>query len=350
MRDRPQLVVERPLAEPAPEEVAPERVLGPLRDAGYGMPAAGEPLRVAHVGQDTYFLACALEAPCPWAQPVFEDFRAGADPERLIARLHDLDPHLVVVFRPELIPPGLFDGLRALTLGWLTEPLPRTDGASDTEAHPDQVRRLEYLAATDPANMDRVLSFDPLVVSAAARHVKVWRSVPLPVADSLFVERIESDPETRPLFIGRSTPHREWMLERSKHVLELLHISHGMKSEELNDALARTTIAVNLHNEPYPSFENRVSLSLAAGRLVISEALSPSHGLEAGIDYVEVADPWELERAIWAVKQYPEAYEPMRLRGRLKAELFRASRIYPRLVAAALHDVAVFGSERSPAR
>ena len=28
MRDRPQLVVERPVAEPAPEEVAPERVLG----------------------------------------------------------------------------------------------------------------------------------------------------------------------------------------------------------------------------------------------------------------------------------------------------------------------------------
>lgn len=348
MRDRPQVVVERPVADVTPEEVAPDRVLERLRKGGYGMPRGGERLRVALVGQDTFFLACALEPPCSWAEPVFEDFRAGADPQRLIERLRGLDPHVVVVFRPELIPPGLFGDLPALTLGWLTEPLPRSPDGNG--AHPDQVRRLEYLAATDPGNVDRVVSFDPLVVSAAAQYLHVWRSVPLPVADSIFVDRIASDRESRPLFIGRSTPHRERMLERSKHVMELLHISHGTKRDELRDAFKRTTVSVNLHNEPYPSFENRVPLSLAAGRLVISEPLSPSHGLEPGIDYVEVADPWELERAIWAVKSYPEAYRPMRLRGRLKAELFRASRIYPRLVAAALHDVAVFGSERTLAR
>lgn len=346
MRGRPQLVVERPPAQPAPEEVAPERLLAPLRERGYALPEAGAPLRVALVGQDTYFLACALEAPSRWAEPVFEDFRSGADPGRLMEHLRAFAPHLVVVFRPELIPAGLFGELGAVTIGWLTEPLPRSHEGDG--AHPDQLRRLEYLAATDAANFDRVVSFDPLVVDAAARHVPVWRSVPLPVADSLYVERIESDPECRPLFIGRSTPHREQMIERAKHALELLHISHGTKAQELADALARTTISVNLHNEPYPSFENRVSISLAAGRLLLSEPLSPTHGLEPGIDFIEVTNPWEVDQAIWAVKQYPEAYEPMRLRGRLKAELFRASRVYPRLVNAALHDLAVFGSRRAP--
>ncbi|MEX2195741.1 MAG: hypothetical protein WD844_10695 [Thermoleophilaceae bacterium] len=348
MRGRPQLVVERPPADPAPEEVAPERVAGPLRSAGYSLPAAGEPLRVALVGQDTYFLACALEAPSRWAEPAFEEFRSGADPGRLLDRLRAADPHLVVVFRPELIPAGLFAQLGAVTIGWLTEPLPRAEDGSG--AHPDQLRRLEYLGATDAGNFDRIVSFDPLMVTAAARHVPVWRSVPLPVADSIYVERIESDPECRPLFIGRSTPHREEMIERAKHVMELLHISHGTKAQELSDALRRTTISVNLHNEPYPSFENRVSLSLAAGRLLLSEPLSPTHGLEPGIDFIEVTNPWEVDQAIWAVKQYPEAYEPMRLRGRLKAELFRASRVYPRLVNAALHDLSVFGSQRSPGR
>ena len=344
MRGRPQLVVEQPLVQPRPEEVAPERLLRPLRERGYALPAAGEPLRVALVGQDTYFLACALEAPCPWAEPAFEDFRSGADPDRLMLRVRAFDPHVVVVFRPELIPAGLFAELRAVTIGWLTEPLPRTPDGDG--AHPDQLRRLEYLSATDASNFDRIVSFDPLVVRAARRYVPVWRSVPLPVADSLYVDRIESDPECRPIFIGRSTPHRERMLERSKHYLELLHIAHGTKAEELADALRRATISVNLHNEPYPSFENRVSISLAAGRLVVSEPLSPTHGLEPGIDFVEVTNAWEVDQAIWAVKQYPEAYEPMRLRGRLKAELFRASRVYPRLVNAALHDLAVFGSER----
>lgn len=343
MRGRPQLVVERRTPDPAPEEVAPERIREPLRSAGYALPSGSEPFRVALVGQDTYFLACALEGPRAWAEPVFEDFRAGADADRLLTHLEGIDPHLIVVFRPELIPAGLFHDLRALTIGWLTEPLPRE---SADGAHPDLVRRLEYLRAVDPSNFDRVVSFDPLVVSAAAAHVPVWRSVPLPVADSMYVERIESDPDCRPIFIGRSTPHREAMLERCKHYLELLHISHGTKAHELRDAFARTTISINLHNEPYRSFENRVSLSLAAGRLLISEPLEPTHGLEPGIDYIEVVNPYEVDQAVWAVKQYPEAYEPMRLRGRLKAELFRASRVYPRLVGAALHDVAVFGSAR----
>ena len=41
-------------------------------------------------------------------------------------------------------------------------------------------------------------------------------------------------------------------------------------------------IAVNLHNNPYPSFENRVCIALAAGHLVISESLSPQKPHYAG--------------------------------------------------------------------
>jgi hypothetical protein len=262
----------------------------------------------------------------------------------MLERLRAFQPHVVVVFRPELIPAGAFHDLAALTLGWLTEPLPRP---AEGEPHPDLVRRLEYLRAADRTNFDRIVSFDPLVVTGASEIVPVWRSVPLPVADSLFVDVIESDPQVRPMFIGRSTPHREWMLERSKHVMELFHIGHGATIDELRELLRTTTIGINLHNEAYPTFENRVAILMAAGRAVISESLSPSHGLEAGIDYIEVISPWEVDQAIWAIKQFPEAWELMRLRGRLKAELFRASRVYARLLGNAFHDVAVFGSERT---
>src|SRR3712207_7231502 len=46
--------------------------------------------------------------------------------------------------------------LRAATLGWLTEPIPR----GTTTAHEDQARRLWELQQVDAANFDRVVSFD----------------------------------------------------------------------------------------------------------------------------------------------------------------------------------------------
>ena len=51
---------------------------------------------------------------------------------------------------------------------------------------------------------------------------------------------------------------------------------------------------LNLHNNPYPTFENRVCIALAAGHLVISEPLSPTHGLQPGVDYLQVESPLAL--------------------------------------------------------
>ena len=44
----------------------------------------------------------------------------------MLAALRDHRPHVVVVFRPEIVPRGLFADLRVPTLGLLTEPIPRT--------------------------------------------------------------------------------------------------------------------------------------------------------------------------------------------------------------------------------
>ena len=87
----------------------------------------------------------------------------------------------------------------------------------------------------------------------------------------------------RILFVGRSTPHRESFLGRTKGEFDVLHIAFGVGAAELDEVMRTHDVAINLHNEPYPSFENRVCLHLAAGHLVISETLSPTHGLEPGI-------------------------------------------------------------------
>jgi hypothetical protein len=309
----------------------------------YPVPAAGAPLRLAFVGQRTYFEACALGDERRELHTAFFEFRKGADAERLLAELGTFRPHVVLVFRPEIIPAGCFARLRAATLGWLTEPIPR----GTTGAHSDQQRRLWELRQVDAANFDRVVSFDPLIAETASGVLDVWRSLPLPVADRFYgpVRPIRGRP--RALFVGRSTPHREYFLTPVKHKYDVLHMAFGVDAAELERLLREHEVGINLHNEPYPSFENRVPTHLAAGHLVLSEPLSPLHGLEPGIDFVEIGMAGTLPNTMEVLSRFPGAYHRVRVRGRAKAELFRASRVYPRLVADLLRDLAHAGTPRA---
>ena len=317
--------------------------LASLRPDGIRLPEAGSPIRVAFVGQRTYFELCSQRVASPAIEPKFFDHRSGFDSSSLTAQMATFDPHLVVVFRPELIAPGSFDSLHAPVLGVLTEPLPRTGDPT----HPDLARRLDDLAAVHAPSFDRIISFDPMIAETAQRYVPVWRSVPLPVADEVFGWNPSMSNPPKLLFIGRSTHHRDGFLVPLKHHFDLLHIDHGLFGDGFID-LARSgcDIAINVHNEPYPSFENRVALHLAAGHLVISERLSPSHGLEPDIDFIEASTPEAMMAAVVRVRNHPDAYGLMRWRGRLKAEGFRASTVWARLLHDLLLDLSAFGGRR----
>jgi hypothetical protein len=301
------------------------------------------PLRLAFVGQREYFAGAALEQPQPGIDPSFVDYRGGEDFGEALSRLLALRPHCVVVFRPELVPDGALAELDAVTVGFMTEPLPRAEGPQ----HPDLLGRAEVLRGLEAAAFDRIVSFDPLIAGAIEAVAPVWRSLPLPVADRFFGEVSERGGRPRSVFIGRSTPHREAFLTPVKHKLDTFHLAHGASGERLAELLAEFEIAINLHNEPYPTFENRVPLHLAAGALCISEPLSPSHGLEPGIDFVEVHAPWELEEAVTAASRNLELFRPIRVRGRLKAEAFRASAVWPRLLFDLAADLQAHGRGRS---
>lgn len=301
-------------------------------------------MRLTFVGQTTYFEHCSLERETDGVVPAFVDFRSGADAQRMLAALRATEPHVVFVFRPEIIPAGAFSEVDALTVGYLTEPLPRPGGKS----HPDLERRLEYLRAVDRSNFDRVIAFDPYVVPTAESHLPVWRSFPLPVSDSIFAPVRPWSAPPQALFIGRSTEHRDLFLDPVKHEFDVIHLAHGITDERLKRFLGECDVSINLHNYAYPTFENRVSISLAAGHLVVSEPLSPTHGLEPGLDYVEVTFPWELRSVIFNVTRHAFAFDRIRARGRAKAEAFRASHVYPRVVRDLLLDVATFGTQRPP--
>lgn len=307
-----------------------------------------EDLRVAFVGQGVYFAQCSLEQPVDGVNPAFLDFRALAPPEPLIAKLHDLDPDVVMVFRPEIVPPGLFSSLRATTIGYLTEPLPRGKGSD----HQDLRSRMRDLEEVDATNFDRIVSFDPMIAETAASVLPVWRSLAIPVGDSLFMDLHERARPPRLLFIGRSTEHREELLAPVKRDHPIAHIGHGLFGERLVRFLKRADIQINLHNNPYPTFENRVCVALAAGHLVISEPLSPQHGLEPAVHYLEVETPEQLLKLVDELMDNPDAFLDVQRAGRAQAETFRASSVYPQLLREALEDVRTRGSARfrKPAR
>jgi hypothetical protein len=147
--------------------------------------------------------------------------------------------------------------------------------------------------------------------------------------------------------VGRSTLHREAFLGPLKHDFDVLHLAHGVTGDRLGPFMAAADIAVNLHNEPYPTFENRVQTSLAAGLLVVTEPLSPLHGLRPGVHVLEARTPGEAWELVRHAARTPDAFLAVRHAGRAAAERFRASRVYPRLAREALADVALWGPGRA---
>jgi hypothetical protein len=308
-------------------------------------------VKACFVGQRAYFEQCSLLEPAGGVEPFFVDHRGGADPSPVRVALDSIGPDVVVVFRPETLPPGFLRGVEALTLGFNTEPIPRD---ASGRVHPEQAFRLSELAQTDASQFDRIITFDPMgAATAESAGVPVWRSVPLPVADHLFAASLR--PPARPpriAFVGYSTAHREQWLTPVKHEFDVLHvvtglrIAAGLDGSSTRELWGSIDVGINLHVGPFPSFENRVCLHLAAGHLVVSEPLEPSHGLEPGIDYVQVRSPAVLRRVISTLHTDPDTFRAIRIRGHAKSSTFRASSVYPRLLRDFVADVRAFGTSR----
>jgi hypothetical protein len=302
------------------------------------------PLRVAYVGQSTFFEACVPTRDDEEQKTTFIEFRENIEPIPMRDALDRFGPDAVVVFRPEVLPPGVLGDVQAPIVGFLTEPVPRS---LDGKPHPDLAKRARDLRRLDPNNLDRLVSFDPNIVPVAEQVMPVWRSLPIPVADRLYRDPAPLTSPPRLVFIGRSTPHRERYLKPVKERYDILHVAFGAGVDDLDRYLAEHEVTLNLHNEPYPSFENRVCLHLAAGHLVISEPLDPRHGLEPGRDYIEVDSPDAMIAALRDVDEHPPKAERIRVCGRQKAEAFRASTVFDGLITDLFADLEASGGRAS---
>lgn len=299
--------------------------------------------RFAFVGQANYFDLVALSSPTSRIDPAFIDFRSGGDIIDLHDQISDFDPDVVIVFGPQTVPRGALRDVDAVRIGWFTEPIARVSSQAELDrirerdpnksaAQIDLERRLLEASTCDAGQFDHLISHDPLQAPTLELIGPIWRSIPLPVDDRFY--RDPAPMRTSPSigFIGSSTPYREQFLTGIKHHYDLRHFAHGLFGDRLLDELIELEIAINLHNLDISTFENRVSLHLAQGHLVLSQPLAPTNGLEADRDFIEFHTPEELAHIVAEIRAYPRAHELTRHRGRRKAEYFRASTVYEKIL------------------
>ncbi len=280
-------------------------------------------MRVAFVGPDVWLANCA--PPLSTHALSVSRFALGpAGGQDVLQEIRAMRPHVCVAFDPPALAPGILGELPGVKLGILV------DGAAS--AAPESVGAL-----------DRLVSFDPGLTGTQVGSMDVWRAVPPPVSDVLFSEPRRPHHAPRAVSIGRESAHREAMLTPVKHHQDMLQLIHGVSGAELAEVLSGYDVGIYVSREGGGGFGQQVGLHLACGHLLLSEHLAPAHGLERGIDFLQVdsADGllWTLER----LGRFPEMYHRIRVRGRLKAEQYRASSLFARLLGDLLADLAASG-------
>ncbi len=254
---------------------------------------------------------------------------AGAvDGERLLDALRAHRPHVTVIFDPQSLAAEALRDAPGTTLGVLVAGVPDEAPAPGLE------------------DLDRLVCFAPAHTGAAVGRGEVWRAIPPPVSDALYGDVRPLRHAPRAMSIGASSSHRETMLIEAKHHHDLLQVVHGVSGEPLRELLCEYDVGVFVASASGGGFGPQVGIHLAAGHLLLSEQLTPAHGLERDIDYLQVEFPdglvWVLDR----LRRFPEMYQRIRVRGRMKAEQYRASRVFRRVAHDLLADVAAFGSGR----
>jgi hypothetical protein len=294
------------------------------------LPPLGSPVRVVFAGPEPAFAAHALHAPAGGLEPRFVDVREGAEPTAVRAAIASARPHVVIALGPAVAALG----------GDAVAATPPAAAASPTAAG----LRAVTLAAIGPRDPIPPGFHRALRTPGPGGAAGAWRSRPLPIDDRLFADVRRSGRPPRTLFVGRSTAYREAILTPAKHDHDVLHYSHGLAGDALADVLAAADAGIALTLEDGPGFPAQAPLHLAAGHLLLSQRLQPTYGLEPGIDLLEFDSVDRLQTLLIQLRRRPDAYERVRIRGRLKAEEHRASRVWPRIVRDLLADVGVFGA------
>lgn len=288
------------------------------------------PLRVAFLGAPAWLSACCPPAASKGMLAGRFAHVPGDDPELLARDVGGWRPDACVIFAPASLPPAMLSELPGARLGIVLAGLTEEPQGYSGEG------------------LHRLASFRPELTGEAVGAGRLWRAFPPPVADELYAPVRPLHHPPRAMSIGRATAHREELLTPAKHHNDLLQAIHGVAGAELVELLGEHDVGVYVPPWPGPGFGQQAGVHLAAGQLLVAQPLWPLHGLERGIDYVQFHAAEELVWILDRMARFPEMHQRERVRGRMKAEWFRASRLFGRIVEDLLADLAAFGADGPP--
>ena len=283
----------------------------------------------------------------------FLEFRGGADAGALRARARRAStPTSSSSSARRSSRPARFAGLRARTVGFLTEPLPRT--AVGAPRHEDLERRLWELGHVDRTNFDRIVAFDPHIAATAdARRCPSGARCRCPVADRFYAPVRPAPPSgARDRCSSGARPRTaSALLADAKHHFDLLHLAFGVDAAQLQRGHGGPRGRDQPPQRALPELrEPRLPAPRGRAPRPVSEPLQPDARPRAGHRLPRDPDARASSPGpSSSCAASPALWHRVRVRGRRKAEQFRASRVYPRLLADLEADLAAFGSPRAAA-
>ncbi len=191
-------------------------------------------------------------------------------------------------------------------IGFSTEPIPTLNDFLKMNSHIDQMKRLISLFPARKLQLDRIIHFDSSSESLL-KYLGFKNLIchPLPVSRSVFdvpSEEIKYDI----CFIGRPTEYREFFLSPLKAFYKVIHIAHGLFDEDAAKLMASSRIVLNLHNEKYLNFEDRLVQIKFSKSIVFSQPLTMNEWLKED-EYVEFKYKDELLKKVESVLREKDA-------------------------------------------
>jgi hypothetical protein len=250
-------------------------------------------MRIAFIGQPEYFRFC-YEKELDSLGEVREfnlNFSMGLNH---FIPLQEFNADINIFFRGEFVPNEVLKNLKGIKVNLSSEIFPKyIDGKLIVSL--DSLNRYEYFVkAIKDKSFDYIFHYDKTSIKFMQEdNLFLSGEFCFPVATEIYKPQDISE-KWDFFFIGRSTEHRESFFSSLKHYYNFLHICHGIWGEPLVNYMNQSKILLNIHAENEISWEPRVQMLMATGKMVISEKLSYNNYFIPGQDYVEISSPEEI--------------------------------------------------------
>jgi hypothetical protein len=252
--------------------------------------------------------------------------------EKNFTALEEYNPDISFFFRGEYFPNEVLKRLNGIKINLSSEPFPNTIN-DKLNYSLDSLRRYKNFRKIISKSFDYVFHYDKSSLQFIKNDgINISGEFYFPVATGTY-RKIDIPKRWDFFFIGRSTPYREKYFFHLKHYYNFLHICHGIWGKELVTYTNQSKILLNIHAEKEISWEPRVQMLMATGKMLISEKLTENPYLIPGEDYIEISTPKELINKAEYYLEHEDEREEIANNGMKKIlELFDSKNIFSEFI------------------